>query len=189
MKFLSSCALFGLCLSFAPLAEAAIAVEISPNDGIRALGGVVIKGVTYDVCFDGSFGDTMFMGDEEGALEAAQTIALVFNDYASYGPNGGIFPSTFPTVDNEAGGGVSGTGMFFEITFGPLPDEHRDFILARYAAGWTVWNPEQPSMAGSNHVEATFRLHIPGAVIHNVPEPGGLLMSSLGLLLAIRRRR
>lgn len=163
----------------------AVSVNVSPNNGIRALGGLEIDGVLYDVAFDGSFGQTIFLGNEALALEAAQKIADVFNSYLS-SPH---FPAALPTIDNGAGGGPNGTGVYFEITFEGLPGGGGDYIRGQYMAGWGVWNPAEPSLAHGNEVEALFRLHVPGDVIHQLPEPSVAMFGGLGLLVSVRRRR
>jgi hypothetical protein len=177
-------ALAALCLTPLLASAATVAVNVSPNQSIRALGGIEVDGVLYDVAFDGNFGASVFDTELE-ALEAGQAIANVFNNY---GPNGGIFPYTYPTVDNEAGGMPNGTGSYFEITFEGLPGAGGEYIRGQYMAGWGVWNPAEPSTAAGNQVEATFRLHIPGDVIHNVPEPGAAILAAFGASLLLRRR-
>lgn len=172
-------------------AQSAVSVFRDENQAIAALGGLTIDGQSYDVSFDGSFGERAFLGNQAGAEAARDAIAQLLNSHLG----DPFFPWALPTLSNESGGGYSGTGTLFQVTYALLPEDDpetpglRSYYSSQYAAGWT-YNYSSSSIGESpEYVEATFRIAIPGSIVDNVPEPSPFVMMALGMAATIGLRR
>jgi hypothetical protein len=214
MKILKSLAISATLAFAAPLIHGAT-VMTNEQQAIVAIGSLSIGGTLYDVSFDGSFGTSMFLGNQAGANAARDSITLLINSYGFAGDfelrkvyDGdefsfvyfwySYFPWPFPTIANQSGLGINGTGTYYEITYAiyafndPVYPDRRDFYYSEYSEGWIY--PDSASRTGSNprgYVEAKFREAIPGSIPHTlIPEPGSVtLLACGGALLLTRRNR
>jgi hypothetical protein len=166
-------------------------VMTNEQQAIVAIGSLSIGGGLYDVSFDGSFGTSIFLGNQTGASAAGASIRQLLNSYMA----SEYFPWPFPTVANQSGGGINGTGTYFEITYAiyalddPEYPGRRDFYASKYGAGWGGAS----GFSYPSYVEATFREAIPGSILGNVPypvpEPTILTLIIYGAAMIVRRKR
>jgi hypothetical protein len=167
-------------------------VMTNEQQAIVAIGSLPIGGILYDISFDGSFGTFMFLGNQTGASAARASITQLLNSYGPYE----YFPWQFPTLANQSGGGINGTGTYFEITYAiyalddPEFPGRRDSYAAKYGAGWGAAS----GFSYPSYVEATFREAIPGSISGSVPYPipetgAPTLVACAGVLLLRRRNR
>ncbi len=153
---------------------------------ILAIGSLPIRGVEYDVSFEGSFGERMFLGDTyDVAFDAGEAIRAVINDNFS-SPN---------SLLRTAGG----SGYVFRVTFNIRPPDDPEFpnrfefYEAQYAAGWLsrdlVDGFTSTIGAPSPYGEATFRLAIPNSIPHTIPESSVLYSLLLTVPILLSRKR
>jgi hypothetical protein len=137
--------------------------------------GLDINGTLYDVAFDGSFGTELFIGDEQGAIDASLATrgALPESGPVEY-PYGGYLSQ----VANLAQGGFR---VYFSAT---------DYYEAGLAAGWTWYGPLYSSNPEDHsYWSVLYEVHT-DRVIPGVPIPPAVYLfgSALGLMgLACRK--
>ncbi len=160
------------------------------QQAIVAIGSLSIDGILYDISFDGSFGTSMFLGNQSGANAARDSISSLLNSFVM----SVYFPWPFPTLANGSGGGVNGTGTRYEITYAnsltgnPESPNRRDYYFSEYGAGWVYPPSIYDFSLSEGSVEASFREAIPGSIPDTIPEPTMVTLLAGSAAMLIRRR-
>lgn len=151
-----------------PLSLNAFSVSLNELRELDSIGSLDIDGILFDVSFDGTFGESLFIGDIHTAEIAILTIRGILNSsrlaYVSH-----------LRVATDA-------KTVFTIAFS---DTHA--FQSSYGAGWTCCGAGRTGIATQDN-RVTFREAIPGSIPDDVPQvplpaSGWLFMSALAGVL------
>ena len=152
--------------------NAAYTVHVDKDRYITAIGSLKIGGQIYDISFDNSFGESLFLGDSNAARLATQQITNVLNGFFTNGIVFGNlegFYNTYLSLANDQ-------HWLFQVAYS---DSMAYESLA--GAGWTCCSQHTIQ----TNVLATFREAIPGSIPDNlpmVPIPSSLVLFLSSLL-------